>query len=108
VRFLIEQAQAERIPQELRPIEVAITGEGGGLKMLLPGLSGTDGDKRAFATDAVRDCLALDKTLPRTHALWQETHDRGLVEWRDPGDRNKGQKATLVGKHVFERLLEEL
>jgi len=78
------------------------------MKMLLPGLSGTNEDKRTFARAAVDDKLALDRTLPRTHPLWRETHERGLVEWRDPDDHNQGQKATYAGKHVFARLLEDL
>lgn len=107
IDWMMKQAMAAAEPVVERPIEVTIE-EDGRTHILYPHLSGTDGEKLKFAEDAVEDKLALGTTLPRTHPLWRETHARGLVVWRNDENHKEGQTPTAVGRHIFQRMLEEL
>lgn len=97
--------QMQAAPQSM-PVDVWMQLEGG--KAKLASLPGSHAEIRQFATDALADTLALDKTLPRTHPLWSEARERGLIRPRDVDKPTLGSVATRAGRQAFEYVLREL
>lgn len=104
LEWMMGQQQAAAAPKAA--VDVWIQMGNGEVKMA--SLPGTLLDVKKFCVAALADKLALDVTLPRSHPIWEEAYNRGLIAPRDPNKPTLGQSATVAGRHVFQRVLEEM
>ncbi len=105
IEWMMEQAMAAAAPRA-GAVDVWIEAADGQIK--IASLPGTLADVVKFCKAGLENKLALDTILPRSHPIWDEAYDRGLIAPRDPNKPTLGQQATVAGRHVFERVLEEL
>lgn len=104
IEWMMTQAMAAAAPRAA--VDVWIEAANGEVK--IASLPGTLADVEAFCRAGLADKLALDKTLPRAHPIWTEAYNRGLIAPRDSNKPTLGSIATVAGRHVMERVLEEL
>lgn len=104
LEHMMDQQIAAAAPKAA--VDVWIQVENGQVKVA--SLPGTLADVEAFCRAGLADKLALDRTLPRSHPIWTEAYNRGLIAPRDPNKPTLGSVATVAGRHVMERVLEEL
>ncbi len=103
--WMMEQARAAAAPRA-GAVDVWIEAADGQIK--IASLPGTLADVVKFCRAGLDNKLALDTILPRSHPIWDEAYNRGLIAPRDPNKPTLGQQATVAGRHVMERVLEEL
>lgn len=107
---LMEWVKSQRpIPEEEHSIW--IPHENAGAYYRLPGLLSKNlDDVRDFVHDALRDQLAVDKTLPRNrfHDIATTAETYGWIELRNPRSRKDGYTLTTPGRGIFKKIEEQL
>ncbi len=104
LEWIMGQQMAAAAPRAAVDVWIQ-TGNG---EVKIASLPGTLADVEKFCKAAIDGRLALDKTLPRSHPIWGEARNRGLIAPRNPDKPTLGQFATVAGQHVFQRVLAEL
>ena len=102
--WMMEQAMVAAAPRAAVDVWIQTGNE----EVKITSLPGTLAEVETFCQAGLDNKLALDTTLTRSHPIWTEAYDRGLIAPRDPNKPTLGQQATVAGRHVFERVLEEL